>query len=145
MVWKWKAAGGSSVGMCCLVGKFHNTCKSFVLRCCWKTKKKVPHGSWCCSQLSFCVVLTFLQLNHPVIVLKEGIIAECVCKQHLKKKSNTSKHLAPLSANIVHIITENQRCITCTLTFMAFNYSAETAQRCPSETQRIIWSIRCPL
>lgn len=49
-------------------------------------KKKVPHGSRCCSQLPFGVVLTFLQLNHPVIVLKEGIAAECVCKQHLKKK-----------------------------------------------------------
>lgn len=38
-----------------------------------------------CSQLPFCVVLTFLQLSHHVIVLEEGVGAECVCEQHLQK------------------------------------------------------------
>lgn len=38
-----------------------------------------------CCQLPFCVVLTFLQLSHHVIVLEESIATECVCKQHLKK------------------------------------------------------------
>lgn len=42
-----------------------------------------------CSQLVLSVALTFLQLHHQVIVLKESVIAECVREQHLddnKKK-----------------------------------------------------------
>lgn len=60
----------------------------FCIVCCKKTQG--------CSQLPFCVGLTFLQLSHHVIVFEEDVGAECVCEQHLEKwtlvKTCTHKH-----------------------------------------------------
>lgn len=39
-----------------------------------------------CSQLALSVVLTFLQLSHQIVVLKESVAAERVCEQNLSEK-----------------------------------------------------------
>lgn len=49
---------------------------------CMRNAAKKTRG---CSQLPFCVVLTFLQLSHHVVVLDESFTAERVCEQHLEK------------------------------------------------------------
>lgn len=60
-----------------LSAKVYSTCWSFASRC-YKM-----HQAW--SQLLFCAVLTFLQLNHPVVVFEVSVLAEGVGEQHLNQ------------------------------------------------------------
>lgn len=53
------------------------------------------HNTWesftagACSQLQLHVWLTFLQLNHPVVVFEIGVAAKSVCEEHLENKQSS--------------------------------------------------------